>query len=173
MNNSDTLTGKPERAPVGGGMDSDIPNQTMDEKRRSGDLHLVSGVDKDVVKTSLDGKRGRAFAKGVQDSDVPAHSSDITFGGVVRGALGTGKGKREQAPAKGAEVSDTPLTLLDTTLGGDFMDASETLTGKRERAPAGGVADSDVPGQSVSKKCRLGDLHLAVVMDKDVAQEHA
>ena len=34
------------------------------------------------------------------------------------------------------------------------------------------VTDSDVPSQSADKECRLGDLHLASVMDKAVAGEH-
>ena len=74
---------------------------------------------------------------------------------------------------KGVEVSDALPTLLDTSLGGDAMDASETLTGKRERAPVEGVMDSHVPSQSVDKRCRLGDLHWASVMGKDVVKKHA
>ena len=33
--------------------------------------------------------------------------------------------------------------------------------------------DSDVPSLSAAEECRLGDLKLAFVMDKDVANEHA
>ena len=32
--------------------------------------------------------------------------------------------------------------------------------------------DSDVPGQSADKGCRLGDIHVASVMDKEVVEEH-
>ena len=35
------------------------------------------------------------------------------------------------------------------------------------------VVDSDAPGQSVDKKCRLGDPHLAVAREREVAKEHA
>ena len=58
-------------------------------------------------------------------------------------------------------------------MGGDATDTSETLTGKCERTPAEGAVDSDVPSQSAVKKCRLGHLHLAFVMDKDVVKGHA
>ena len=53
------------------------------------------------------------------------------------------------------------------------MDTAETSTGKRERAPVEKVADSDIPTQAIDKKSRLGDAHLAFVMDKQVAKEHA
>ena len=33
--------------------------------------------------------------------------------------------------------------------------------------------NSDTPTQSVEKKSRLGELHLALVMDKEVAEDHA
>ena len=53
------------------------------------------------------------------------------------------------------------------------MDTSETLTGKRERALVEGAMDSDVPSNLAEKKCRLGNLHLACVMEKNVAKENA
>ena len=88
-------------------------------------------------------------------------------------ALSVRKGARERAPAKGAEVSDNPTSFADTTLGCGDMDTSETSTGKRDRAPAEGVVASDVPTQSASKRSRLGDLHLASVIDEEVAKERA
>ena len=33
--------------------------------------------------------------------------------------------------------------------------------------------DSDIPTQSIGKKSQLGDLHLAFVLEKEVAEEHA
>ena len=36
-----------------------------------------------------------------------------------------------------------------------------------------GAAGSDIPIQSVDKKGRLGDLHLAFVTDEEVVKEHA
>ena len=53
------------------------------------------------------------------------------------------------------------------------MATTETISGKRERAPAEGAMDSAIPTQSVETEGRLGDLHLAFVMDKGVAKEHA
>ena len=50
------------------------------------------------------------------------------------------------------------------------MDTSETVSGKRERAPAAGVMDSETPTQSMGPQCRAGDLHLASVEDKEVAE---
>ena len=43
------------------------------------------------------------------------------------------------------------------------MDTPETISGRRGRAPVEGVMDSDIPTQSLGKKCRMGDLHLAFV----------
>ena len=45
--------------------------------------------------------------------------------------------------------------------------------GRRERAPVEGVVDSDIPIQSTDRNSRLGDLHLAFVMGKEVAKEPA
>ena len=53
------------------------------------------------------------------------------------------------------------------------MDTSETVTGKRGRASAEGAMDSDTPTQSADKKRRKGDLHLACIVDKEVAEEPA
>ena len=58
-------------------------------------------------------------------------------------------------------------------VGGDDMDTSETICGKRERAPAERVMDMDIPTHSLGRKCRLGDLHLALGADKDGVKEHA
>ena len=53
------------------------------------------------------------------------------------------------------------------------MDSSVTLAGKRQRAPAEGVMGSDIPTQSIDKRSRLGDPHLAFAIDKGVAREQA
>ena len=58
-------------------------------------------------------------------------------------------------------------------VGGDDADVPETAAGTRDRAPVEGVMDSTIPTQSLVRKCRVGDLHLARVADKGVAQEHA
>ena len=63
------------------------------------------------------------------------------------------------------EISDTSSGCLDD----DAIYTSETLTGERERAPAAGV----LPTQSVAKKGRFGDRHLAFVTDKEAAKAHA
>ena len=64
---------------------------------------------------------------------------------------------------------DNPITGLDD----DAMDTSETLTGKRERAPVADVMGLDIPTQSEDKKGRLGDPHVALATEKEVAKEHA
>ena len=56
---------------------------------------------------------------------------------------------------------------------GDDADTSETASGTRDRAPADGVIYSNAPTQSLAKKCRVGDLHLALVADKEVVRGHA
>ena len=53
------------------------------------------------------------------------------------------------------------------------MDTPETANGQRERAPVEGVVDSDIPTQSLGKKRRVGDLHLALVAAWEVVKEHA
>ena len=56
------------------------------------------------------------------------------------------------------------------------MDTSEASTGERGRAHsidirrAEGVLDSDIHTQSIYKKSRLEDLHLAFVMEKGVVK---
>ena len=69
--------------------------------------------------------------------------------------------------------SDNPSTLLDVGAGSDGVDTSGTLAGTREREPWMGVLSSDIHNQPVEKTCRLGDLHLALTKDKDVAKEHS
>ena len=103
------------------------------------------------------------------DSDIPTQSFDPSHGGAKQDALGVGKGAREQAPVQWVAVPDNPSLSLDPTLACDAMDTSETLTRKRGRATVEGVMDSDIPTQSAEKKSRLGDLHLAFVMDNEVA----
>ena len=56
---------------------------------------------------------------------------------------------------------------------GDDADTSETITGKRERALVEGVMDSDIPSHPSGKKCRLGDLHMASVAEKEVVAKRA
>ena len=58
--------------------------------------------------------------------------------------------------------SDDPFTFVVE----DATDTSGTLAGKRERAPVEGAMDSDIPTQSIGKKSRLEDLHLAFAMKK-------
>ena len=107
--------------------------------------------------------------KKARGSDIPTQFSDSNRGGGNKDTLGSGKGKREKAPAQAAKDSDDLSAFLDE----DVMDTSETLAGKRERAPAEGVMDSDIPTHSIDTKCRLGNLHFAFVMDKDVVKGHA
>ena len=58
-------------------------------------------------------------------------------------------------------------------VGGDAMDFSGGINGGPERATAERVMDSDIPTQSLGRKCRAGDLHVASVGDKEVAKAHA
>ena len=111
--------------------------------------------------------------EGATDSDFPTQFSEPAHAGVKRDTLGVGKGARERAPVQGAEVSEIPRTLLDTTFAGDSMETSDILAQERERAPADRVMDSDTPTQSADKKSRLGELHLAVMTNKEVVEEHA
>ena len=53
------------------------------------------------------------------------------------------------------------------------MDATEDTNGKRKRAPAKKAMDSELPTHTVGEKCRVGDLHLAFVAEKEEAKEHA
>ena len=54
----------------------------------------------------------------------------------------------------------------------DATDTSETLLGKRNRA-MGDTADyPDVPHGKQETRCRVGDLHLAIGVDKEIAEEH-
>ena len=57
-------------------------------------------------------------------------------------------------------------------VGGDDMDTLETACGKRERAPVDRAMDPQTRTQSLGKKCRVGDLHLAFVAEKKVVKEH-
>ena len=56
---------------------------------------------------------------------------------------------------------------------GDDMDTWETVSGKRKRAPVEGAKNSDISPQSLGTECRVGDLHLPLVADKEVVKEHA
>ena len=114
-------------------------------------------------------KRERAPAEGVRGSNNPTQFFDSTRGGGNKDTQGSGKGKREQASVEEAKDSDDPSTSLNE----DAMDTSETLAGKRKRAPVEEVTDSDIPIQSTDKASRLGDLHVAFVMDEEVVKEHA
>ena len=53
MDTSETLTGKRERAPVEGVMNSDIPTQSIETTGRLGDLHLVFATEKNWRKNML------------------------------------------------------------------------------------------------------------------------
>ena len=117
----------------------------------------------------LVGKRGRAPAKGLKDSDIPTQLSDSARGAGNKDTLGSGKGKREQEPLMEVKDSDDPSAFWDE----DATDTSETLAGKRERAPVEGVMGSDIPTQSIDKRSRRGDLDLAFAIDKEVAKGHA
>ena len=63
---------------------------------------------------------------------------------------------------------DNSYTLLDTCGGSDVMDTPESLAGKRERAHVEEVADSGIFTQLVDKRCRAGDLHLALFAGAEV-----
>ena len=58
------------------------------------------GVEKDAP-TYVDGKRERAPARGVKDSDIPDQSLGETQGGVAKDTLEIINGKCERAPARG------------------------------------------------------------------------
>ena len=62
------------------------------------------------------------------------------------------------------KVSDNSSEFSDE----DAADAWGTLAGKRERAPVEGATDSSTPTQSIYKKSRLSDLHLALALEKEV-----
>ena len=55
-------------------------------------------------------------------------------------------------------------------VGGDDTDASGIASGKRGRAPAEGMIDLYTPTQSLGRKCRVGDLHLACAADTKVVK---
>ena len=71
--------------------------------------------------------------------------------------------------AQEAEDSDDPSASLVE----DATETSDTLAAKRERAPAEGAMAADIRSLSIDKDSRLGDLHLAIAEDKEVAKEHA
>ena len=54
----------------------------------------------------------------------------------------------------------------------DDMDTSETINGRRERAPAARVMDSGISTEPSGEKCRVGYLHVAFAVEKEVAKEH-
>ena len=69
-----------------------------------------------------------------------------------------------------------PMDAAEATriwVGGDDVDTSETINVARGRAPVEGVMDSDVPTQSLGEKCRVGDLHFACFVGKEVVKERA
>ena len=123
--------------------------------------------------TSMEVRRGWAFGRGPRDLDIRTRLSDSTQGGATQDTLGVGKGKREQALVQGVGVSDNHPTLLDPSMGSDATDPSETPTGQRGRAPVEGRMDTGAPSEAVGKKCRCGDLRLALVMDMRVVRGHA
>ena len=49
MDTSGTLTGKRERAPAEGAMDSHVPGQSADTKCRLGDLHPAFAMEKEEM----------------------------------------------------------------------------------------------------------------------------
>ena len=56
---------------------------------------------------------------------------------------------------------------------GDMMDTSETVAGRRGRAPAQGALDSEIPIQTLQRRCRVGDSHLAFNAEEEVVKKHA
>ena len=140
-----------------------------DGRRERASVRGVKVPNNPTQPTYLVRKRGRAPEKGAKDSDNLTHLLHSTRGGGNKATLGSGKGEREQAPAQEAKDSVDPSTFL----GENAMDTSATLAGKRERAPKEGVMDSDIPSQSIDKKSRLADPHLASVMDKGVVKGNA
>ena len=60
------------------------------------------------------------------------------------------------------------------TFNGDNpMDTSVAVTGKRGRATEDVAGNSDASLGSQEKRCRVGDLRLAFVTEKEAAGEHA
>ena len=55
----------------------------------------------------------------------------------------------------------------------DATDIAETLPGKRNRAMDDAVGKSDVFPATPVKRCSVGDLHLASVVDGEEVKEHA
>ena len=66
-------------------------------------------------------------------------------------------------------AADRKRTLAED----DAMDASEALTRKRGRAPDVIADNWDALLGDEEKRCRARDLHLAFVVDRAVAREHA
>ena len=161
LNKEELENGTRERAPV--------KPMDLDGKRERAPVKGAKVSDKPMRSVDPDGKPKRRPVKGVMGSGNPTLSSYSTRGGGNKDTLGTGTGEGDQAPALEAKGSGDP----STSLGGSAMDTSETLAGTRERAPVVGVMDSDIPTQSSEKKSRLGDLHLAFVMNQEVVKERA
>ena len=73
--------------------------------------------------------------------------------------------------------SETRLASMDSAVarrilvGGGDMDTSKTLW-ETQLAAAEGATDSDIPTESLGKKCRIGELHVAFVADKEGVKEH-
>ena len=158
--NASQESGKRERAPAKGVKDSDNPTRFWDSTR--------GGGYKDTLGSGK-GEREPAPVRAAKASDVPTQFLDSTRAGGNKGALGSGEGECERAPAQEAKNSDDPSAFSYW----DLMETSETSAGRRGRAPVEGVMDSDIPTQSIEKKSRLGDLHLAFAKDKEVVEEHA
>ena len=78
------------------------------------------------------------------------------------------KGNASKRPYRRRRTRATPAFLDE-----DVIDTSDTVAGKRKRAPAEGAMDSDAPTQSIDKKSRMGDLHLAFASDAEVVKGRA
>ena len=77
------------------------------------------------------------------------------------------------------EVSESRLDAVGAEArrrafrGDTSMDTSVAATGKRNRGPEGVAENPDELQSYQDKRCRVGDLHLASDVGKEVAKEHA
>ena len=119
MDTWETLTGKRERAPAEGALDSDIPNQSVEKICRLGDCHLAFVTDKDVAKeharrrrsdmtekidTQTRQDRGASFVMDrggpvlsgqVAEAHTRVFGQELTGGGRARACGPRAKSKRE------------------------------------------------------------------------------
>ena len=95
MDTPETVSGKRERAPVGGAMDSDTPTRPLGTKYRAGDLHLAFVADKEVVQRHV---QWRHFERKVeidaQSGRGPVASPGVDSGGAMLAARVAGERNR-------------------------------------------------------------------------------